>query len=257
MSRARRQQGIGQVQMFGIGAAVIVVILLGWLIASMVSNHKSTLDNPAVLNAVHNADCTYADSDLCKFFAGYKVQKNYSINAAAKVGDSITTITIQSNGNDKFHLKSENGDTYTYEFIGDGNAIYIRASDGVWWKSTDESLVKKMKANANRADLPEPGSDAAKSSGITYKKVGTEKCGNLTCSKYQVNDPQNGDDKSYVWIDTTDYQLRRTTNQTADVNYEAIYSYGNVTINPPSNTQSLPNGKTIQPGDSQPTNITK
>lgn len=256
MSSTHRQQGIGQVQIFAIGAAVVVVLLLGWLVARSISGGKSTLDNPAVQEAVRKADCTYADKDLCKFFAGYKVQKNYTINATAKADDKTTTITIQSNGNDSFHLKSENPDTYVYEYIGSGNSLYIRASNGVWWKSTDESLLKKMQANVNRTDLPEPESAAAKSSGITYKKAATEKCGNLTCLKYQVVDPQQtGDEKSFMWIDTTDYQLRRTTNQTADVSYDAIFSYGNVTITPPDQSQTLKSGQTIQPGDSEPSAV--
>jgi hypothetical protein len=133
--------------------------------------------------------------------------------------------------------------------------VYIRASDGKWWKSTDQTEVKKMKANANRTDLPEPGSEAAKSSKIAYKKVATEKCSSMTCLKYQVTSAGQGDDTLFIWIDTTDYQLRRTTNQTGDVSYDALYSYGNVGISPPSNFQTLKDGQTIEPGDSEPTNI--
>jgi outer membrane lipoprotein-sorting protein len=76
--------------------------------------------------------------------------------------------------------------------------------------------------------------------GITYKNLGTEACGNLTCYKYQVTTATAAGAKQYVWFDTTSYQLRRWQySDSSTGTTDMAISYQPVTISQPSPVQPL------------------
>jgi outer membrane lipoprotein-sorting protein len=188
---------------------------------------------------------------LCKFFTGWKALKSYSYEGTTTQSDGKKTVsTIKAEGDDKFYMKLS-GDT-TYEIIQIGNVLYTKAADGTWWKQTlPETDADKYKGN-NDVDFTEPDTE---NDGVTYKKIGTEKCGVLTCFKYQVVDPGNTSTTTYVWFDDKDYQLRRMQTTTPEYTWDSTYSYGNVSVSEPSPVKELGPNQYIVPGQSEPTTL--
>ena len=69
---------------------------------------------------------------------------------------------------------------------------------------------------------------------IQYKSMGKEKCGKLTCYKYQVVDPASAGTTNYVWFDTKDYRLQRWYGKDANGTNDFVITYGSVKISTPS-----------------------
>jgi outer membrane lipoprotein-sorting protein len=74
--------------------------------------------------------------------------------------------------------------------------------------------------------------------GLSFKNLGTEACGSLTCYKYQVSDTAIPG-KQYVWFDTSSYKLRRWQYINGSDTTDMTLSYSTVTITAPSPVQSV------------------
>jgi hypothetical protein len=97
-----------------------------------------------------------------------------------------------------------------------------------------------------KSDTPEPASQEP-----TYKKIGKEACGNLTCFKYEVVDPSSPG-KQTLWFDDKDYQLRRMRIESEGTVSDQVFAYSSVSITAPSPTKDLGPNQYIVPGQSEP-----
>lgn len=229
---------------------VVVVLLLAGFIGWLVWRSNSE-DSPAQ-DAIKNAECAYDDQDLCKFFVAWKAQDGYEYKATSTQNGKESKTTTKIEGSDKLYMKLE-GDV-DYEIIQINNILYTKASDGTWWKQAlPESEANKYKEQSN-VDLTEPNPNNGAQQ-ITYRKVGKEKCGDLTCFKYQVADPGNVTTTTFIWFDDKNYQLRRMQTTSGTYTMDATYSYNNVSVAIPSPVKDLGTNQYLVPGQSEPTTL--
>lgn len=72
-----------------------------------------------------------------------------------------------------------------------------------------------------------------------YKSEGMEPCGDFTCYKYGIIDPDSGHTTSYIWFDDKDFLLRRHMLTQDGVTTNMQFSYQPVTIQAPSPTKPV------------------
>jgi outer membrane lipoprotein-sorting protein len=132
--------------------------------------------------------------------------------------------------------------------------VYTKAGD-TWYKQTAESTDKNT-TDDFKIDFEDPEDESTpEEDKTTYKSLGKEACGNLNCFKYEVIDPEQADQKNFIWFDDKDYQLRRSRTETPDGASEMTFEYDNVNIGEPSPVQELGPNQYIIPGQTEPSTI--
>lgn len=245
------QQGFGHV---GLLFAIVIVLAVGGVGYFVYQKNKSgDTASKALQDAIKNAKCEYDDADLCKFFASYKIQNYYTINTVSEEDGKKTTSVMKMEGEDKTHLQL--GGDSPYEVITIGNTSYIKGADGTWWKrtTTETDTTNDYKTNID-TDFDEP--KTAESARSTFKKLGKEKCGHLTCFKYQqIESIENTPITMYFWFDDKDYQMRRTVQESDNYKADSTYSYAKISITEPSPVKELADNQYLLPGQSEPTTL--
>ncbi|HUC89287.1 MAG TPA: hypothetical protein VMR45_00635 [Patescibacteria group bacterium] len=254
----KREQGVGHIGIF-----IVIIVLaaaggIGYFVWKKNHDKPKTAEEAAVQTAIKNAKCTTSDKDLCKFFKSTSAAKFTSMNSTTTADGKTSTMTMQTQGTDKSHL-TMSGEGTTYEVITIGNTTYTKDASGTWWKQTTSTETSNLSDTATsnlKTTFQEPTSTDTSTPQTTYKKIGTEKCGKLTCIKYQVVDPTaEADTTQYLWFDNKDFQLRRVQYTSAGTTTDATFSYDNVTINVPSPVKDLAANQYIVPGQSEPVTI--
>jgi hypothetical protein len=250
---SNNQKGIGHL---GLILAVVVVLAAGGAGYFVYSKNKNGgYSNATIKAALENAKCDYDDEDLCKFFTGWKALGAYSMVATTTDGSTTSTMSVKSEGDDKSHVKLTG--EMDMEIVTIGDATYTKAADGTWWKQTQTTSDESTNYNDDIKTAFDEPSTTAEADKTSYKKLGKEKCGELNCFKYQVVDPADTANDSYLWFDDRDYQLRRTQTVSKDgkTNFDAIFSYDDVNIKEPSPVKELGPNQYLTPGATEPTTI--
>jgi hypothetical protein len=255
MKLFKDQRGIGHV----VEIVIIAVIVLGvagfivWRVWGS-QNNSSSNNNPAqsaLEQAVANANCTYDDKDFCKFMTSWKLGMDLKVESIQTGSDGIsksTFVSTQKGANTYVAITSKG---VLVEIINIGTTRYAKTTDGTWWKQTVEMSSGNAYTEAYEPTFEEP--DTTNASGKpSYKKIGTEACGNFTCFKYQVVDPVSPNSTGYIWFDNQTYQLRRLYTESPEGKFEQSYTYENISVNVPSPVKDLPEGQYILPGADAP-----
>lgn len=224
---------------------VAVVGAVGWYVWN---KQKGGSSSSSVSNAIKEAakNCDLDDKDICKFFASWKENKYYTVDTTSTSGGKNTTMKMEYVAPDRYHMVMTG--ELAFETISIGNVTYTKASDGVWYKQTQKKEdVDKYKSESN-ADFEEPKKDEAPEKKTTYKLITKEACGNLTCFKYQVISPESKDTTEYIWFDTKDYQLRKTSTEMGADKSTSTFSYNKLEIKEPSPVKELGPNQVIIPG---------
>ncbi|HSX31846.1 MAG TPA: hypothetical protein VLF43_01165 [Candidatus Saccharimonadales bacterium] len=229
---SKDQRGISRV-----GLVITVALLLGvgllawqWQRQDKPQDQKASAASPKVAEAIDNAKCDYTDTDLCKFFAVRKVTDNYSLTSAREVDGQKSEVNVKQDGTNKYYMKVTG--TGPIELISIDDTTYTKATDGTWIKQTlpkEESAKNVQSVNLALPDAVK-GADPTK---VSYKKVGTEDCGNETCYKYQVNDPAAQGAVTYIWFDNSEFQLRRMQSTNGNTKFNTAYTYTATTVAAP------------------------
>jgi len=250
---SKDQRGFGHV---GIVLAIVVIAAVGG--AGYFVWHKNQAKTPeamatkAIQDAIKNAKCDYNDKDLCKFFSSWKAQGSYSVLSTSEADGQKTTTNMQVEGNDA-HITVSGA--VTYDVISIGQDTYTKAADGTWWKQTTANDTATQYKDNAKVDLKDPDTTTTAASKVTYTKLGKEKCGNLTCFKYQEVDPGDAKTTTLLWFDDHDYQLRRTQTTNEGGTFDATYSYNSVKVGVPSPVKVLGANQYLIPGQSEPTTL--
>jgi len=259
MKLLKDQRGIGHV----VEIVIIAVIVLGiggfiaWrILGGQSQNSGNNSAKSALEQAIANANCTYEDKDLCKFITAGKVGKDVKAEWVQTVDGKASNSTFIStnNGNNTHIIMSIDGKPF--ESITIGTTRYTKASNGTWWKQTVEKTEVDKSNSTYDPSFQEPTSNDEPNK-PSYKKLGTEPCGSLTCFKYQItnSEPELKDTTQYIWFDNKDYLLRRMTIKNATSSYDQAYSYEDFTINEPSPTKDLQEGYYLLPGSDEPIKV--
>jgi hypothetical protein len=237
-------RGIAHLALIIVG--VVVLAGVGFAAYRVMNKDKDSSLNNAIQEAAKEECKTNDDKDLCKFFTSWKANEKYRMVSTAADGSKST---FEVDGNKSRVSMTMEGSAY--EVITIDKTTYTKAGD-TWYKQTikepDQDVAKDYKV-----DFEEPTEEGEAKDKTTYKKVGKESCGNLSCFKYEVVDPTaEAGSHEYIWFDDKDYQLRRTRSETKDGVTETTFEYGNVTVNEPSPVKELGPNQYIIPGQTEP-----
>lgn len=248
----------------GVAHLLIVIIVLvvvgaigfvGYSVYSKQQDKAASGGAGAIAKAIAEASCEDADKNICKFMASWKLHDNYTVNMTSTHEGKTETSVYKIDGDKKTHFASS-GET-SYEFVVIDDVTYTKASNGVWWKQKATPATKEVTETA-KPDFEEdtPKDENKEVSKTTYKNLGTEACGKLTCYKYQVVDPNNTESTELIWFDTKDYQLRKMRSEGKDgAVTEQTYSYDKVTIKVPSPVKDLGPNQYLMPGEAEPVTL--
>lgn len=243
----QRQQGIAHIGMIiGVVIFIAVVGLIAWRVWDAQKNRSSSSD-AAIQQALANVNCEGQDKDICKFYASWKASSSYKVSSINTYGGQTTSSTFESADSGKrYHMVTAvNGKPY--ETINIDNALYTKAADGTWWKQTiTVGKESDYKSDDYSYDFTDPETTEPEQK-TTYKLLGKESCGKLTCFKYQVVNTGSTETTEYIWFDDRDYQLRRMRTESKDGNSDQTFSYDKVTINVPSPVKELGPNQMLNP----------
>lgn len=196
--------------------------------------------------ALSSAECEHIeDEDLCKFFAGWTLTRQYTVEASSTRDDQTTEYVLENDAENDFRLTAT-GDT-SYELKAIGSTIYTRTNDTWSEQTVDEADVDSYRME-NQFTFSEPANEAE---AALYAEDGTEACGDLTCLKYRV--ALSDGDTMHIWFDNEEYRLQRATVDSESYTYEAAFSYGDIEeVTAPSEPTVLPDDEYIPPGSTEP-----
>lgn len=142
-------------------------------------------------------------------------------------------ITQDKSGKEKTHLIVIGDTTYVKDY-----------KDNKWWKQVakKEEVKDEKEQEAKPQDFKE---EFSKKKDVEYKQLGTELCDSFTCYKYQEIDPENKEGKRTFWFDNQNYLLRKEEYTFGEFTTTVAYSYDNISIDAPSETKDVPEGKNI------------
>lgn len=209
---------INQYGVAHLGLVVLIVVVLGgigfagWKVMS--KNKDAGAKTSAVSKEALEAACTESDQNICTFMSSWKANKYYTVTSKTTTDGSTTETTYTADGDKKFHMVAR-GDT-PYEMIVIDTATYTKAANGTWWKQTTKPEETAKYTDNFKYDDPKESETSGSEVKTTYKNLGSETCGSLTCHKYQVVNSNQPEDKEYIWFDTKDFQLRKTRSETKD-----------------------------------------
>lgn len=230
--------------------AIAAIVAFGWwtIQKNNSQQHDAHVD-PAVRQAVENANCSYEDKDLCKFYAGWSAQKSYEYESTTVQTDGAKTTSLIKYAGDRLYTKLESEGSPAQETTLIGAALYTKTSDGSWQKQTvsDEDSASRLHQGATT--FTDPGTT---DNGVTYTKIGTEACGDHTCFKYQVTNQDTPNATTYIWFDNHDYQLQRLQTTSPEFTFDASYKYGDIAVNEPSPIKEDVQGASSATTDTQP-----
>lgn len=242
--------------------AVLAAVAIGGYF--LLQKNKGTTGLPNIPGLTQNApratekDFEFIeDPTLRKHFATQANQAAYRTETASP-GSGLTHINevqIKGDSSNSREIQSD-GSKEIKHTITIGDTIYLKDyADGKWWKQT---LKYEEVTEEEPEDIEEPKDFKEEYSkpDITYKSLGKEACGSLTCFKYEMFDPQNPEIKRTFWFDDKDYLLRKEQGGFGEFIATTEYSYDGINITAPSPTKDVPEGKSIyeyQNGASQQT----
>ncbi len=220
--------------------AAVGVGLIIWLTTK--NNNSSTTKTSTTLDKALQDKCKTEvnDNTFCKFVGSFGNAGDYKVTvnttdangtSALELADdskSNSSMTVKQNGQEQGNIIVFNGTTYSKDY-----------TDGKWFKygSSDASKPTTLDLKKEFAKGDFKGDNGQK---LEYKKITTEKCGNLDCYKYQIIDPQKPNQEGFIWFDTKDYLLRRVTIKEGTTNTNMSLSYTAVYISEPSPTKDVP-----------------
>src|SRR3990167_4420151 len=179
------------------------------------------------------------DETFCKFAGVFANAGDYKVSVTSNDQSGASTIELASDskGNSSMVVKQD-GQEQGSVVVFNGVTYLKDSTDGQWFKfsSTDANKpeVLDLKKEFAKGDFK---GDAGQT--LQYKNVGTEACGNLTCFKYQVIDPNKPNEEGFLWFDNKDYLLRRVTAKNDGSTTDMNLTYTKVSISEPSPTNDL------------------
>jgi hypothetical protein len=230
------ERGFGQVMVIVLVVAVIAIAGgIGWRVSQ--NNKKPAAAKTTVGKAINTACLkVYNDKTLCYAAAASSNFEKLAYTAVATNVDAqgqTSKLSLQSDGkgNSSFATESS-GQSYNTVMI--GSTVYVKnAGSSTWVKYSSGTNASTTNPTSDlKTEFSDTSTPVEKR--IQYKKLGTEKCGHLTCVKYQVIDPATPGTTNYVWFDTKDYRLQRWYGKDANSTNDFVITYTSVKITTPS-----------------------
>jgi hypothetical protein len=234
------QRGIAHLALILLAVIVAAAVgFAGYRVTSSKGDSKASVSGQSAASdkaAISACNKVYHDKDLCKFTGNYAIDKlsyKMAMTMQAKDGNSSITVLSDGKGNSSANTTAS----------GQGTTALVQLDGVTYMKNSGESVWTKFPKGDNsvpKQDYPtndvkfDTATDAAASSKLTYKKLGKEKCGDLTCFKYQMIDSSRPNATDYFWFDTKDYRMQHWNSKDENGTTDMVITYQKVNISAPS-----------------------
>ncbi len=223
-------RGLAHIAMIALVVLVVGAVgFVGW----RVMNKDKSVDSVANQAAATECKKEIDDDDFCKFVSNWASLGAYTTVMSSTGAGGSSSITMESDGGERSHVTTSTDGKVAAESITIGSTTYTKdITDGKWTKYTSPDYKPadfKDEIDVDFTDTTKPEAERT-----TYKKIGKEACGSLTCFKYQIIDPARPTDEQFVWFDDKDYMIRRMLFTNAEGSTDMSFSYDSVSISEPS-----------------------
>lgn len=247
---SRDQRGVAHL------ALILLVVLVvggisfaGWRVSQQKNGTKNAETTATNDRAAEDAcNKVFKDKDLCKFTGNYAIDKlSYKLTLNSSGDEGATTTIMLNDGKGNSQVTSQT-DGQTTEFITLNNVSFMKdPADGQWWKFAANNSAAPKQENPVSDVKFNTMVDEAASTKVSYKKLGKEKCGNLTCFKYQMVLSDQSNDIYYVWFDDKDYRMQHSYTKDAQGTSDMVFEYTTVKISQPSPVKDFPASAGVDP----------
>ncbi len=245
-------------------APIIIIVLIAVAVIGaglfFISKNGGSIPGLSLTPRATEKDFQFISDPLIrKHFVAQANVNAYQIKSSSSGrGDITSTNQVQISGNDvKFAVKEESSGKEFSHLISIGDTTYLKDySDNKWWKETLKPEEKKKEDTSNKVEPSDFKAEFEKTQTFTYKSLGQEACGNLTCYKYEEVDPKTPEGKRTFWFDTQKFLLRKEISGFGEFTATNEYSYDGISIVSPSPTKDVPSGHSIYEYMSSGPNIT-
>lgn len=227
--------------------AIGILLIIGATAFVYLQKKSGSQVSPEIKKAQQEmmAECKY-DKDFCKYAANGMVAmgSGYTMTSESTYEGKKTKMVMKSDG-------KENSESTTYtdgkeqgSFVSLNKVTYMKGPGETVWTEFPATKDETGKQTTNVFDfesLKKELGDVTKEAAdtLTVKKVGTEKCGSLTCIIFEMKDSQFGSNTK-IWVDTKDY-LARKMEMASDTGVSVMtFEYGPVTITAPAPVKKMP-----------------
>lgn len=222
-----------------IGCIILVVLFLLGVGGAYAVYRFTKIQIPgvsSVLGPKLDPNCRYNDPNLCKFVNNWKTVDYMTMTSswkdAAYSTDVKVVFKIQNKKNTQMIIE-QNGKETSNSIMIDTVSYTKDYSDNKWFKYTIDPIDNPNGSIAQDFNFDTKASDA--NDKTIYKSAGTEACGNLTCFKYEIIQPDGTDVFQFIYFDNKEYKLRKMRAEYSNKTIaESTISYDKFTISEPS-----------------------
>ena len=233
-------RGIAHVAAIGLIAVVVAVVgFAGWRVMEKNRDGENTISNSGVSRAEMKEiekECNKElnDKDFCKFASNVNFDTAYKATITTSGANGTSVMEMETDGKGNSSTVTREGGKETGGFITLDGVNYFKESDSGTWYRMAGAETEGTPDSEDITDDVKLNTEDFKADKATYKKIGKEKCGNLTCFKYQITEKDSPNLEQFVWFDDKDYQLRRWSTKEGAETSDMVMTYGSVNIKTPS-----------------------
>jgi outer membrane lipoprotein-sorting protein len=236
------QRGLAHLMLVVIIVVVVGGIgLVGWRVMSTQKDKNSSTKSSTVSSVVSDSAALAAclkevnDKNLCKFASSYKMDGvAYHAKFTTTGSDGTSTSEMDTDSKTNTSMTTTQGGKELMASISLNGTTYIKDEASNTWLKYPPADNSAPKTDNPTSDVKVDSSDITEKNTVTYKALGKEACGNLTCYKYQVVDTTQPKSEQFIWFDTKDYRLQRWTSKDDQGTTDMTLTYKSVNIKAPS-----------------------
>ena len=234
----------------GNNPAVIVIVLL--LLAAGAFFFFQQKKGPALSPEMKVAqeammkDCTY-DRDFCIYAANAVVamSKGYTVTTESVYNGKKSHMVLKADGKDNTQSTTTVDGKEEGSFISLDKTTYMKAAGEKEWIEYPPMKEEGTTEKSGLFDMTKFKEEMTKvakekQESFSVKKVGTEKCGNLTCIVFEMTDT-SVNSTTKLWVDTAEHLSRKMEIASKEGGKTTMtFDYGPVTITKPSPVKKMP-----------------
>jgi len=207
---------------------------------------SSPLVSPEIKKAQQEmlANCKY-DKDFCKYAANgiVAMSRGYTMTSESTYNGKKSKMILKSDGKENSESVSYTDGKEEGSFISLNKTTYMKGPGETVWteypptKDEGGKQTGTFDFEALKKELGDTTKEVADT--LVVKKVGTEACGKLTCSVFEMTE-KGTNSTIKIWVDTKEYFARKMETSSKEGVNTITFEYGPVTITEPSPVKKLP-----------------
>ncbi len=216
---------------------------------------SSPLVSPEIKKAQQEvlANCKY-DQDFCKYAANgiVAMSRGYTMTSESTYNSKRSKMILKSDGKENSESVSFTDGKEEGSFISLDKTTYMKGPGETIWIEYPPTKDEKGKQTgtfdfqALKKELGDTTKEVTDT--LVVKKVGTESCGKLTCSVFEMTEKVSNS-TTKIWVDTKEYFSRKMETSSKEGVNTITFEYGPVTITKPSPIKKMPAFDAVSPND--------